>query len=31
LVKHIEKSLNKKVYENEMVYMTIHIDRIRRS
>ena len=31
MVEYIEKSLNKKVYENEMVYMTIHIDRIRRS
>ncbi|MBF4693805.1 PRD domain-containing protein [Fusibacter sp. Q10-2] len=31
MVEYIEKSLNKKVSKNEMVYMTLHIDRIRRS
>jgi len=31
MVNYIETSLNKTVYENELVYMTIHIDRIRRS
>ena len=31
MIKHVEKILNKNVSENELVYMTLHIDRLRKN